>query len=197
MATFCVLTQSCLTLCDLMDYSPPGSCVHGIFLAEVQKYWSTEGNGLPFPSPEDLPNPGIEPWSPELQAGRLFTNWATREVPYLILKNVFPYFLLGQGLHETPHFPEWLVFTPMTMLSVLFVCCWSVSCSVVSDSFRSHGLWPMKFLCPWNFPGKDTGVACHSLLQRIFPTQGLNPGLLHCRQILYHSSHQGSPWLNN
>jgi len=35
-------------------------------------------------------------------------------------------------------------------------------------------------------PGKNTGVGCHALLQRIFPTQGSNPGLLHCRQILYH-----------
>ena len=42
-------------------------------------------------------------------------------------------------------------------------------------------------------PGKNTGVGCHALLQGIFPTQGLNPGLLHCRQILYHLSHQGSP----
>ena len=48
-------------------------------------------------------------------------------------------------------------------------------------------------LCPWSFPGKDTGVGCHSLLQGIFPTQGSNPGLLHRSQILYHLSHQGSP----
>ena len=40
-------------------------------------------------------------------------------------------------------------------------------------------------LCPWNSPGKNTRVASHSLLQRIFPTQGSNPGLLYCRQILY------------
>ena len=39
-------------------------------------------------------------------------------------------------------------------------------------------------------PGKNTGVGCHALLQRIFPTQGLNPGLPHCRQILYHLNHQ-------
>ena len=39
-------------------------------------------------------------------------------------------------------------------------------------------------------PGKNTGVGCHALLQRIFPTQGSNPGLLHCRWILYHLSHQ-------
>ena len=51
---------------------------------------------------------------------------------------------------------------------------------------------PLGFLCPWNSPGKNTGVGCHSLLQGIFPTQGLNLGLLHCRQILYHLSHLGS-----
>ena len=43
--------------------------------------------------------------------------------------------------------------------------------------------------------GKDTGVGNHSLLQEIFPTQGLNPGLPHCRQILYQLSNQGSPCL--
>ena len=44
-------------------------------------------------------------------------------------------------------------------------------------------------------PGKNTGVGCNALLQGIFPTQGLHPGLQHCRQILYSLSHQGS--LNN
>ena len=63
-----------------------------------------------------------------------------------------------------------------------------VGCSVVSDSLQPHRLYPAKLLCPWDSPGKDTGVDCHSLLQRIFLTQGLNPGLLHCRQILYHLS---------
>ena len=42
-------------------------------------------------------------------------------------------------------------------------------------------------------PGKNTGVGCHALLQRIFPIQRSNPGLPHCRQILYHLSYQGSP----
>ena len=42
-------------------------------------------------------------------------------------------------------------------------------------------------------PGKNTGVGCHALLQGIFPTQGSNPGLPHCRQILYQLSYQGSP----
>ena len=45
----------------------------------------------------------------------------------------------------------------------------------------------------WNFPGKSTGVGCHFLLQGNFLTQGSNPGLPHCWQMLYHLSHQGSP----
>ena len=47
--------------------------------------------------------------------------------------------------------------------------------------------------CPRDSPGKNTGVGCCALLQGIFPTEGWKPGLLHCRQILYHLSHQGSP----
>ena len=71
-------------------------------------------------------------------------------------------------------------------------------CAVLSRSVVSNFLWPPKD-CPWgssvhgDTPGKNTGMGCHALLQGIFPTKGLNPGLLHCRQILYHLSHQGSP----
>ena len=61
----------------------------------------------------------------------------------------------------------------------------SASRSVVSDSLWRHRTYPTRLLCPWHSPGKNTGVDCHPLLQRIFLTQGLNPGLLHCRQILY------------
>ena len=56
---------------------------------------------------------------------------------------------------------------------------------------RPHGLQPTRLLRPWDFPGKSTRVGCHCLLQGIFPTQGSNPGLLHCRQTLYCLSHQG------
>ena len=48
-------------------------------------------------------------------------------------------------------------------------------------------------VCPWNSPGKNTGVGYHSLFQGIFPTQRSNPGLPHCRQMLYHLNHQGNP----
>ena len=64
--------------------------------------------------------------------------------------------------------------------------------SVVSDSLQPHESQPAR-LCPWDSPGKNTGVGCHALLQGIFSTQGSNPSLPHCRQILYHLSHQGSP----
>ena len=47
---------------------------------------------------------------------------------------------------------------------------------------------------PWDVSGKNTGVDCPLLLQGIFPTQEVNPGLLHCRQILYRLSYEGSPW---
>ena len=54
-------------------------------------------------------------------------------------------------------------------------------------------LQPSRLLCPLDSPGKNTGVGSHSLLQSIFLTQGLNPHVLKCRQILYHLSEQGSP----
>ena len=58
--------------------------------------------------------------------------------------------------------------------------------------FLTRGLQPTRLLCPWSSPGVNTGVGRHSLLQGIFLTQGLNPGLPHfCRQILYQLSHQG------
>ena len=44
------------------------------------------------------------------------------------------------------------------------------------NSLQPHGLQPIRFLCPWGFPGKNTGVGSHSLLQGIFPMQGSNPG---------------------
>ena len=69
----------------------------------------------------------------------------------------------------------------------------SVLCLVVSDSLRPHGLQPAGSSVHGDSSGKNTGVGCHALLQGIFPTHGLNPGLLHCRQTLSRPSHQGSP----
>ena len=60
-------------------------------------------------------------------------------------------------------------------------------------TLQLHGLELTRLLCPWESPGKNTGVGCHFLLQGIFPTQGSNPGLPHSRQMLYHLRHQGIP----
>ena len=78
-------------------------------------------------------------------------------------------------------------------LAEAFLTAESESYSVVSDSLWPHELQPTRLLCPWDSPGKNTGMCSQSLLQGIFPNQGSNPGLPHCRQILYQLSHKGSP----
>ena len=62
-----------------------------------------------------------------------------------------------------------------------------VKVTQLCPTLRPHGLYG-----PWNSPGQNTRVGTLSLLQGIFSTQGLNPGLLHCRWILYQLSHKGS-----
>ena len=76
------------------------------------------------------------------------------------------------------------------MTKVYIVKVKSESRSVMSDS-----LWPHELYSPWNSPGQNTGVGSLSLFQGIFPTQGSNPGLPHCRRILYQLSHKGSPYI--
>ena len=68
----------------------------------------------------------------------------------------------------------------------------SVSCSVVCDSWQPHGLWLARLLCPWDAPGQNTGVGSLSLLQGIFPTQGLNPALA-LQADSFPAEPQGSP----
>ena len=76
----------------------------------------------------------------------------------------------------------------------------STRCTVKSTSTQStlqpQGRQPAGLLYAWDSTGKSTGVGCHFLLQGIFPTQGWNPGLLHCRRILYQLSPQGSPHIH-
>ena len=60
----------------------------------------------------------------------------------------------------------------------IYIVTWKSECvsgSVMSKSLWPHGLQPTRILCPWNSPGKNTGVGCHSLLQGIFPSQESNP----------------------
>ena len=71
----------------------------------------------------------------------------------------------------------------------VFVLCHSV----MPDSLQTHDCSLPGSSVHRDSPGKNTGVGCHALLQGIFPTQGSNPGLPHCRQVLYCLSHQGGP----
>ena len=79
--------------------------------------------------------------------------------------------------------------TIVTLSSMKFKESESESHSVVSNFLQPHGL------SPWNSPGQNTRVGSLPLLQGIFPTQGLNPGLLHRRQIFYRLSYKGSPFI--
>ena len=71
-----------------------------------------------------------------------------------------------------------------------------INCCLVAQScwilLRPHGLQPTRLLCSRDFPGKNTGVGCHFLLQEIFPTQGLNLSLLHWQADSLPLSHKGS-----
>ena len=67
-------------------------------------------------------------------------------------------------------------------------------CELAASEGRKPVLLQTRLLCPWSSPGKNTGLGCHFLLQGIFQTQGSNPCLLYCRQIIYHMSNWGSPY---
>ena len=81
----------------------------------------------------------------------------------------------------------------MSGLTPLCVCLVTQSCTTLCDPI-DHS--PPGSSVHGDSRGKNTGVGCHTLLQGIFPPQGSNPGLLHCSRILYHLSHQGSPYFH-
>ena len=192
-----------------------------------QEYWS----GLPFPSPGDLRNPGIEPESPTLKADSLPSEPAGKPGIVVIclqmsclLKSAFPGRKEGcwpKGCRvllelEQVELQSWRPprrrssFDSQTCTLAARVLGWrlpwiknpgSLGGYVIPPtpicpflSRQSIHLWrEMKVaqLCPtlcdspWDSPGQNTGVGNLSHLQEIIPTQGLNPGLRHCRQILY------------
>ena len=81
--------------------------------------------------------------------------------------------LQSMGLQTVRH--DWAAFfSSFSKLEGVYV----LSRLVVSDSLWTHGLYPSRLLCPWDYPGKNTGLGCHFLLQGIFPTQGSNSNLL-------------------
>ena len=146
-----------------------------------QEHWS----GLPFPSP--MFESEKSKWSrsvvsnPQrphgLQPTRLLRPWD------------FPGKSTGVGCHRLLQGEGYLAgndWEEPGELSFLHLS-ESESCSVVSNSLQPHGLYS-----PWNSPGQTTGVGSLYLLQGIFPTQGSNPVLPHCRWILHWLSYQGN-----
>ena len=165
-----------------------------------QEYWS----GLQFSIPEDLHGPGIEPTSPALkqilfhgatgEASRCRFNPWVKEIPWRRKWQSSPVFLPGKfhaqrslvglqsmGSQRVRH--NWA-----TKHTAGFLV--SQSCLTLCDHMDCS---PTRLLCAWDSPGKNSEVACHSLLQGTFWTQGLNSGLLHWRQIVLPSEPQGKP----
>ena len=197
-----LVAQSRPTLCNPVDCSPPGSSVHGILQARILEW-------LPFPSPGDLPNPGSNLGLPHrrqilYQLSHKGSPLMTSPKGNYLYKAPPPDTMtLGEGL---PHACFWrtqtfgastwqedtvvtaalghsrlpgkgqltvgkspLSFATVSCLVAKFcpTLCGSMDCSPPGSSV--HG----------DSPGKNSGVGCHFLLQGIFPTQGLNPCLLH------------------
>ena len=144
------------------------------------------------------------PWTEEpggLQSTglqRVRHHWATN----LLLWDNHPGFFFCMWIPFPPQYYiwKWLSFLQRVFLAPLSNISWSylwgiifwfcsidlcvsfyshvlVSLSVTFDSLGPQGLWPTRFLCPWDFLGRNTGVGCHFLLEGIFPTQGLSPCL--------------------
>ena len=101
-----------------------------------------------------------------------------------ILSDSFPIWLI------TEYWVEFPMLYGRSLLVICFIyrsCCYLVAKSYL-NLFWPHGWWPARLLCPWDFPGKNTRVGFHVLLQRIFLTQGSKLHLLCGRQILYHGA---------
>ena len=189
-----MLSRFSLTLWDPEDCSPPGSSVHGILQA---KDWSV----LSFPSLGDLPDPGIKLASlippklvgglPLAPPGKLFLTMIDyfHDVGIRVLKTHTRIFLPANllSIYSFIHSLMYQIFTKhlrgaSTSLGTKVKV--AQSCPIL----QPHGL-----LHPWDSPGQNMGVRSLFLLQGIFSTQRLNPGLRHCRQILYQLSHKRSP----
>ena len=191
-----------------MDCSAPGSFVRGILQARILT-WAA----IPFSRGSS--------WSRNqtqvsLFAGRFFTVWATHTQMQRTQKTGWhPGNTCDLASSQPPD-----VYLPQQVRHYLLCCHFNPLLNSIRErrglteclaqhrqeevcvwkSFSRAWLFATPWtavrqapLCPWGSPGKNTGVGSLSLLQKLFPTQESNWGLLHCRQILYQLSHQGSP----
>ena len=128
-----------------------------------------------------------------------FSSYFPRQMPGSCVLNfrrriwTVLFYQLHQRKHDCEFIISWLIFTRLVGKKPIFQLWRSeVKISQLCPTLRPHGLYS-----PCDSSGKNTGEGSLFLLQWIFPTQGLNHGLFHCRQILYQLSHQGSCRNNN
>ena len=154
----------------------------------------------------------VTPWTAARQASLIITNsWSLLKL--MSIESVMPsnHLILCHPLLLLPSvFPSIRVFSNESFLHIRWpeYCSFSFSINPSNEylrliSFRMNWLYLLavqgtlkSLLQHHSFPGHNTGMGSLSLLQGNFPTQGLNPGLPHCRQILYQLSHKGSPHLS-
>ena len=173
-----------------------------------QEHWS----GLPFPSPmhesekwkwirsvvSDSSNPiGLQPtrllrpWDFLGKSIGLGCHWCH----WLLWTSVLSHLLLEiweESTHRTEAWCQHIHILKLTVtVVVMCVCLVAQSCRTLCDPMDCS---PQDSSAHGDSPGKNIGVGGHALLQGIFPMQGLNPDPSHCRQILHHLSHLGSPW---
>ena len=123
---------------------------------------------------------GLVHWdNPEGWDGEGGSRWGTHVHPWLIQVNVW---------QKPPQYCKLISLQLKLIKKIKLKNKVSESCSLVSNSLRPYGL-----CSPRNSPGQNTGVGNLSLLQGIFPIQGLNPGFPRCGQIVYQLSHMWSP----
>ena len=131
-----------------------------------------------------MPLPLLPPWRPYFCALRpcLYFCFANKVIYTIFLDSIYMLiydicFSLSGLFHSI-----WESLGPSTSLQMTQFCSFLYILVLVaqslSDSLWSYGLWPSRLLCPWDSPGKNTGVGCHFLLQEIFLTQGSNMCLL-------------------
>ena len=142
-------------------------------------------------------NPWVRkiPWRRKWQPTPVFLPGKSHRKRYLVCYS--PWSHKDLDMTEPTHTHTHLIFktfwNPVSLYLSNHTACVVLSCFSHVDSLQSQ--WTAARQAPLSIfsSGKNTGVGCHVLLQGIFPTQGLNPGPPHCRQILYQLSHQESP----
>ena len=121
--------------------------------------------------------------APALGAPLYAWNVPWSSIIHMIMYMIQCYSLKSFHPHFSPLSPK------VYSIQLCLLCC--PACRLISPIFLNS----IYMVCPWNSPGKNTEVGGHSLLQEIFLTQGSDLGLLNCRQIFYHLSYQGSPYI--